>query len=282
MQRSIRYIGVTALMLVAILCLALILLSVTYAQATVTRPPLGTAGSFAVLGGSTVKNTGPSVLNGNLGVDPGSAITGFPPGLVHGATHKADAVALAAQGDVTIAYNAAKGAPCAHDMTSQDLGSKSLVAGVYCFSSSAQLTGPLTLDGPGVYIFQVGSKFTTSGNAVVTPIQGASPCNVFWQVGSSATIGTDSRFVGNILALTSISAQTGATFNGGLYARNGAVHLDNNTVTRSRCSTVPTKTPTPGKTPTSGPGKTPTPGPAKTPTPFIVPKVTPTAEVGLG
>jgi Ice-binding-like len=252
MQQSIRRIGVLALMLVAILCVALILLSVTYAQSAATRPPLGTAGSFAVIGGSAVTNTGPSVLNGNLGVSPGTSIIGFPPGIVHGAKHVADAVALQAQKDVKTAYNAAAHAPCSHDMTGVDLGGKSLVAGVYCFSSAAQLTGPLTLNGPGVYIFQVGSKLTTSSNAVVTPIQGASPCNVFWQIGISATIGADTRFVGNILALTSISAQTGATFNGGLYARNGAVSLDNNTVTRSRC-TGSTPTPTPKK-----PGPSPT------------------------
>jgi hypothetical protein len=275
MRQSIRHIGLLALILVAILCVALIMLSVTYAQSAITRPPLGTAGSFAVLGGSTVTNTGPSVLNGNLGVDPGSAITGFPPGIVHGATHKADAVALQAQKDVTLAYNAAVAAPCSHDMTGVDLGGKSLVSGVYCFSSSAQLTGKLTLSGPGVYIFQVGSTLTTGSNASVSLIHGADPCNVFWQIGSSATIGTDTQFVGNVLALTSISAQAGATFNGGLYARNGAVTLDNNTVSRARCTgSTPTPTPTPKKTP-HGPAKTPTP-------PIVVPKVTPTAEVGLG
>jgi hypothetical protein len=238
------------------------------ASPTVTTPPLGTASSFAVLGGSTVTNTGPSVLNGDLGVDPGTAITGFPPGTVHGATHKADAVALQAQSDVTTAYNTAAGQSCPHDLTGQDLGGKSLVAGVYCFSSSAQLTGHLTLSGNGVFIFQIGSKLTTGSNASVS---GAAPCNVFWQVGSSATVGTDTRFIGNILALTSIAAQTGATFNGSLYARNGEVTLDTNTITRSRCHESK-PTPTPTHTPTGVPTGT----PINTPTP------TPTPEVGLG
>jgi Ice-binding-like len=237
----------------ALLCcvLALILATRSYAQDTITKPLLGTAGSFAVLGGSTVTNTGPTVVNGNLGVSPGSAITGFPPGTVHGVMHKADAVALQAQKDVTTAYNSAAGAPCSHDMTGVDLGNKSLVAGVYCFSSSAQLTGHLTLKGTGVFIFQVGSTLTTGSNASVSLLRGASPCNVFWQVGSSATVGTDTDFVGNILALTSITAKHGARFNGGLYARSGAVTLDTNTISRSSCGGG--STPTPKVSPTSTP-----------------------------
>jgi hypothetical protein len=216
--------------------------SSSYAQNTITRPGLGTAASFAVLGGRTVTNTGASVLNGNLGVSPGSALTGFPPGIVHGAKHKGDAVALQAQKDVKTAYNVAAGAPCNHDMTGVNLGGKSLKSGVYCFSSSAQLTGLLALDGAGVYIFQIGSKLTTASNASVSLVHGASPCNVFWQIGSSATIGTNTAFVGNILALTSIAAQTGATFNGSLYARNGEVTLDDNTINRASCITTPPKT----------------------------------------
>jgi hypothetical protein len=223
------------------------------AQPTVTKPPLGTASSFAVLGGSTVTNTGPTVVNGDLGVSPGSAVTGFPPGIVNGATHKADAVALQAQKDVTTAYNTAASQSCPHNMTGVDLGGKSLVAGVYCFSSSAQLTGKLTLSGQGVFIFQVGSKLTTASNASVSLIGGANPCNIFWKVGSSATVGTNTNFVGNILALTSIAAQTGAKFNGSLYARNGAVTLDDNVFTRSQCATT---TPTP--VPTKFPGLPPT------------------------
>jgi Ice-binding-like len=168
---------------------------------------------------------------------------------------------------VTIAYVNAAGQPCTVNLTGQDLGGKALTSGVYCFSSSAQLTGHLTLDGQGnassVFIIQIKSKLTTASNASVSLLHGANPCNIFWQVGSSATVGTHTSFTGNILALTSISAMTGAKFNGSLYARNGAVTLDDNTFTRSGCArvpttptTVPTKTPT--ATPTTFPGLPPT------------------------
>jgi hypothetical protein len=260
-------IAVSLVLIIGMLTFILAMLDLSHAQNAVANPPLGTAGSFAVIGGQTVTNTGPSALNGNLGVSPGSAITGFPPGIVHGAIHKADAVALQAQKDVTTAYVQAASQSCNHTLTGQDLGGKSLTSGVYCFASSAQLTGKVTLSGGGVFIFQVGSKLTTASNASVELTHGASPCDVFWQIGSSATVGTHSDFVGNILALTSIAAQTGATFNGGLYARNGAVTLDDNTVNRSRCNqSKPTPTPTSTKT--------------KTPTP--IKKETPTPEVGLG
>jgi Ice-binding-like len=261
MKRSFRRASLFALTSAAFLCCMLILIlamsAPSHAQDAVTKPSLGTASSFAVLGGSTVTNTGPTVVNGDLGVSPGSAFTGFPPGIIHGAKHISDAVASVAQNDIKTAYNTIAHQSCPHDMTGSDLGGKTLVAGVYCFSSSAQLTGHLTLSGQGVFLFQIGSTLTTASNASVSLIHGADPCNVFWQVGSSATIGTDTNFVGNILALASITANHGATFNGGLYARSAAVTLDDNTVSRSRCSSVPTKTPTPKKTTTPGPAKTP-------------------------
>jgi hypothetical protein len=208
-----------------------------------TAPSLGTAQSFAVLGGSTVTNTGPSVITGDLGVSPGSAVTGFPPGsVVSGTIHAADAVALAAQGGVTTAYNSLAGQVCSRDLTGQDLGGMTLTAGVYCFSSSAQLTGTLTLDAQGnanaVFIFQIGSTLTTASASSVVLINGGSVCNVFWQVGSSATLGTTTSFVGNILALTSITLTTGATVNGRALARNGAVTLDSNTVSAASCGVV--------------------------------------------
>lgn len=263
-SRLKRGLALTSAALLLLFC-ALVLLPAArlqvQAQPAVTKPPLGTASSFAVLGGSTVTNTGPTVVNGDLGVSPGSAVTGFPPGIVNGATHKADAVALQAQSDVTIAYNNAAGQPCTSVLTGQDLGGKALTSGVYCFSSSAQLTGQLTLDGQGnassVFIIQIKSKLTTASNASVSLLHGANPCNIFWQVGSSATVGTNTSFTGNILALTSISAMTGAKFNGSLYARNGAVTLDDNVITRSQCATTtPTTTPTP--VPTKFPGVPPT------------------------
>ncbi|KAK3376363.1 hypothetical protein B0T24DRAFT_525785, partial [Lasiosphaeria ovina] len=191
---------------------------------------LGTALSFAVLAGSSVTNTGPSIITGDLGVSPGTAITGFPPGSVIGELHSADAVASQAQSDLVTAYNVAAGLPSTP--LTGDLGGRTLVAGFYSFDSSAGLTGTLTLDAQGnpdsVWVFQIGSTLTTASNSDVLLVNGASACNVFWQVGSSATLGTGTSFVGSILALTSITVTTGATNNGGLYARNGAVTLDNN------------------------------------------------------
>ncbi|MGB8644278.1 MAG: ice-binding family protein [Anaerolineae bacterium] len=230
-----------------------------------TAPGMGTAASFAVLGGSTVTNTGNSVVAGNLGVWPGSAVTGFPPGMVGppGNIHVADAVAQNAQGAVTVAYNNLVGQPCNFDLTGQDLGGMTLTAGVYCFSTSAQLTGALTLDAQGdagaVFIFQIGSTLTTASNSSVKMINGGSDCNVFWQVGTSATIGTTTAFKGNILALTSITLNTGANIRAGrALARNGAVTMDNNKISITGCASPATATPT--KTP--GPANTQTPLPA--------------------
>ena len=218
-----------------------------------TAPSLGSAQSFAVLGGSTVTNTGTSVITGDLGVSPGSAVTGFPPGLVvSGTIHAADASALAAQGSAATAYNALVSQACSQDLTGQDLGGKTLTAGVYCFSSSAQLTGTLTLNAQGnasaVFIFKIGSTLTTASGSSIVLINGASSCNTFFQVGSSATLGTTSSFAGSILALTSITATTGANVTGRTLARNGAVTLDTNAVTVSACSSGPLP-PTPGPTP---------------------------------
>lgn len=201
-----------------------------------TAPTLGTARTFAVLGASTVTNTGSSVLTGDLGVWPGLAITGFPPGTVTGTTHAGDAVALQAQSDVTTAYNALAGQACDTVLTGQDLGGLTLTPGVYCFASSAQLTGTLTLNAQGdpnaVFVFQIGSTLTTASNSVVQFLGGVgSNCNVFWQVGSSATLGTGTALKGSILALTSITLNTSASLSGQALARNGAVTLDTNNVT---------------------------------------------------
>lgn len=207
---------------------------------------LGTASFFAVLGGQTVTNTGLSTIDGDVGVSPGSAITGFPPGkITSGTMHAADAEAAQAQSDVTFAYNSAAEEPSDVNLSGQDLGGMTLVAGVYTFSSSAQLTGNLILDGEddpsSVWIFQIGSTLTTATAAQVLLLGDASPCNVFWQVGSSATIGSATAFAGNILALTSITMVTPASSKGGLYARNGAVQLDNNDVNAGLdCAPEPT------------------------------------------
>jgi hypothetical protein len=214
-----------------------------------TAVPLGTADPVAVLAGSTVTNTGPTVVTGDLGLSPGTSVTGFPPGTVNGTQHITDPVAAQAQTDLTTAYNnAAAQAPTA--TVSADLGGQTLTPGVYTSASSLGLTGALTLDAQGnpnaVFIFQAGSTLTTASASSVNLVNGAQACNVFWQVGSSATLGTASTFRGTILALTSITATTSATVDGRLLARNAAVTLDTNTITRSQCaSATPTPTPTP-------------------------------------
>ncbi len=255
-----------------------------------TAPRLGAASSYAVLGGQTVTNTGPTTIDGDVGVSPGTAVTGFPPGIVTGGTiHSADANALQAQAALGTAYVALAAAPCTTDLTGQDLGGKTLTAGVYCFSSSALLTGPLTLNAAGdpsaVFIFQIGSTLTTesASSVVVTNTNGGVDCNVFWQVGSSATIGPGTEFVGNILALTSIALQTGASLDDRALARNGAVTLDNNHIGFSGCAAstatasptataAPTGTATATATPTAAATHTPTATPVgQTPTPAATP-----------
>jgi hypothetical protein len=204
--------------------------------ATTTQPDvLGTAANFRVLGASTVTNTGPTVITGDLGLSPGSAITGFPPGIVSGTTHAADGPAGQAQSDLNLGWTTLKNEACQFSLNNAELGGLTLTPGVYCFTSpSAGLTGALTLDAQGkadaVFVFQIASTLTTASNSSVIRINGGSDCNVFWEIGSSATLGTGTKFRGNILALASITATTGATISGRLLAHTGAVTLDNNTV----------------------------------------------------
>lgn len=200
-----------------------------------TVPPLGTVEDFAVLAGSTVTNTGATGIVGELGVSPGTAVTGFPPGVVTGGSiHSNDAVAQQAQADLVAAYDDLAGQAATEELTGQDLGGLTLTTGVYRFATSAQLTGTLTLDAQGdpdaVFIFQIGSTLTTASASNVVIINGGSDCNVFWQIGSSATLGTGSSLAGNILALTSITLNTNAALSGRALARNGAVTLDTNSV----------------------------------------------------
>lgn len=210
-----------------------------------TTPRLGTALNFTVLAGSTITNTGPTVITGSLGLDPGSAVTGFPPGSVTGSKHIADAVALQAKRGLITAYNDAANSPTTSDLTGKNLGGKNLKPGVYKFSSSAQLTGTLTLSGNGVYIFKIGSTLTTASNSVVRLTDGAEGCSVFWQVGSSATLGTTSQLQGNLMALTSITMTTGATIRSGrALARGGALTLDANRITPPTGACTPSTTTT--------------------------------------
>ena len=206
-------------------------------------PVLGSAKSFAVLGGSTVTNTNATTIAGDLGVNPGLAITGFPPGIVIGGSiHAGDALALEAQTQVTAAYTMLASQPCSADLSGKDLGGLTLKPGVYCFSSAAQLTGALVLDAEGhaeaVFVFKTVSTLITASNASVRVINGGGECGVFWQVGSSATLGTGTAFVGSILALTSISLTHGATVHGRALARNGAVTMDQNAIALGVCASV--------------------------------------------
>ncbi|WP_237565760.1 ice-binding family protein [Ornithinimicrobium cerasi] len=224
--------------------LALVVMTGVGPVAAVPRVGLGTAAGYAVLAGSTVTNTGPSVINGNLGVSPGSAVTGFPPGLVNGEIHAADAPAGIAQNDLTIAYNDAAGRPTDVTITA-DLAGQTLTPGVYTGATLA-LNGQLTLDGANetdpVFIFQAASTLITGSSSSIVFINGADACDVYWQVGSSATLGTATAFAGTVMALTSITATTGVTVQGRLLARNGAVTLDTNTITVPTCIDEPEPT----------------------------------------
>jgi type VI secretion system secreted protein VgrG len=208
--------------------------------ATVIDGPvdLGTAATYGVLGASAVTNTGPSVVNGDLGLSPGTSITGFggaPNGSVNGTTHQTDAAAAQAQRDTTTAYDvAASLSPTQTGLT--DLNGLSLSPGVYSGGALALAdNGALTLAGSAdsVWVFQAASTLSIGSASRITITGGASSCNVFWQVGSSASVGTGAQFQGTVLAQQSVTATTGATVQGRLLARTGAVTLDTNTITAS-------------------------------------------------
>jgi hypothetical protein len=216
-----------------------------------TAPSLGAAQSFAVLAGTAVTNTGASVVNGDLGISPNGAgsISGFggpPNGTVTGSTHAADGVALNAQNAMTTAYNALFAQACNTTFAvPTNIGGSTLTPGVYCFASSAQITGDLTLDAQGnpnaVFIFKTGtagaSTLTTAPGSRVLLVNGTQPCNVFWAVSSSATVDTTSTFVGNILAQASITVNNGAHLFGRALAK-AAVTLINDVVDATVCAGV--------------------------------------------
>jgi len=205
------------------------------ALAAATQVALGTADRFVVLAGAGVTNTGPTTLNGDVGTFPTTSMTGTSTLTVNGTNQRGNAVTQEAKQDLVTAYNNAAGQGPTTPV-SGDLAGRTLKRGVYNSASSLGLSGRLTLDGAGnagsVFVFQAGSSLTTASASRISLINGARACNVFWQVGSSATLGTGSRFVGTILARTSITATTGATVVGRLLARNGAVTLDTNVITR--------------------------------------------------
>ncbi|HEY2955614.1 MAG TPA: ice-binding family protein [Candidatus Eisenbacteria bacterium] len=211
--------------------------SVSMLASTVTAPNLGAARVFAVLGASTVTNAGASVITGDLGLSPGISVTGFPPGILVGTLHVSDSTAAQAQLDLTTAYNDAAGRTLDAIVLAGNLGGQTLAPGLYKSTSSLEISsGDLTLDAQGdanaVFIFQMGSTLVTTTGRKVILAGGAQAANIYWQVGSSATLGVNSVFKGNILALASITASTGASVDGRLLARTAAVTLDGNTVVR--------------------------------------------------
>ena len=220
-----------------------LLMATTALAAVVPTVGLGNAEPFAVLAGQTITNANATTITGNVGLDPGTSVTGFgsvtlvPPSVLH----VDDAVAEAAKAALTTAYLDAFGRSLTSPLIPTELGGQTLVGGVYAADSGTfQITsGVLTLDGENnpdtVWIFKMGSELLASSGGSFLLTRGAQACNVFWQVGSSATIGSGASFVGTILALTSIFIQSGATIQGRALAQNGEVTMDNNTITRAVC-----------------------------------------------
>lgn len=283
-----RFRWATTAFVLALLPAGLVIAGAGSAQALATAVPLGTSESFAILAAEGITNTGPTTISGNVGTHPNPAITGEEDITLSGSYHLADEVAEQAKSDLIGAYNNAAGQERDADSGAQ-LGGQTLVPGVYGTESSMGLTGTVTLDGQGatdgVWVFQAGSTLITASSSRVLLVNGAQACNVFWQVGSSATLGTSTNFAGTILALTSITANTSATVAGRLLARNGAVTLEANTITRPVCEEPPapvtTTSVTPAiVTPTTG---TPTPDTAGTGRPATgAPTSGPATQTGTG
>ena len=225
------------------------------AHAVATAPPLATTSAFSVLAGTTVTNTGPTTIDRSVGVHPGAAVTGRSSMTVGGTVHRADAVALQAKEDLTNAYNNAAGQTDDVTIVGDDLVGLTLTEGIYKHPSGMGLTGNLTLDGDAdsVWVFQAGSTLITGPGASVTFTGGANACNVYWQVGSSATLDTSTAFAGTIMAMQSITMNTGATIRGRTLARNGAVTLDSNVFTSPDCPAYDEEVEDADETDTAGP-----------------------------
>ncbi len=229
--------------------IALFLISAGFVKAAgPTTVGLSTTTSFAVLAGSGITNTGPTTINGDVGSYPTATQTGFGSVTLNGTNHNGDSVTQGAKTDLVTAYNDAAGRTPVTTIPTE-LGGSTLVPGVYTSAAGTfGITGTLTLNGQGdpnaVFIFQAASTLITASSSNIVLTGSARSCNIFWQVGSSATLGTSSTLRGNVFALTSITATTGAVIDGRLLARNGAVTLDTNTITKSTCAAVTTTTPT--------------------------------------
>jgi hypothetical protein len=246
-----------ALGMASILILAVMVDTQHIPGAAATSPPsppnLGTAAGFGVLSAGAVGNAGPSNVTGNLGVDPSAAVVGFPPGVVTGTIYKDDSAALQAKDDLASAYSALEGDSCTESLTGHSLGGLTLTPGVYCYSSAASLDGTLTLntegDTTGLYVFQIEGSLTTSGSSSVIMTSG-SGCNVFWQVGGSAMLGSQTAFAGSILSVGAITMGAGANITGVAMTQDGSVAMSTNHVA-SQCShymydSSMSQTPTPG------------------------------------
>jgi Ice-binding-like len=267
------------------LALGLLAVGPTAFAAGPTTVGLGTAAPFAVLAGTpAITNTGPSTITGDVGIHPALAVTGFPPGTVSGTIHAGDATALQAKSDLVVAYDDAAGRTPATPVAGGTLGGLTLVGGVYTAGGlTLALTGTLTLDAQNdpnsVWIFQATSDLITASSSTVTFINGGQACNVFWQVTSSATLGSGSTFAGTILALTSITMDSGVSMSGRALARNGTVTLISDSITRADCA-APAATASPAVTPAVTPTVVATVPPTDTPatssdrrsdpTPFVV------------
>lgn len=256
-------------------------LSLPSPAAAATAIDLGTATSFAVLAGSGITNTGTTTITGDVGTFPTPSMTGFDTVILEGANHGGGPVTQEAKNSLTNAYNqAAASAPATSVAT--ELGGRTLTPGTY-HGETLGITGTLTLDTQGdpqaVFVFQTNSTLITASASSVIVLGGSTACNVFWQVASSATFGTDSVFVGTVLADTSITADDGATFEGRLLARNGAVTLQRNTISARRCAaSIGTSAPTPAAQAAVTTGGTSTDAtPSAIPTPAVGPRPVPTA-----
>ncbi len=205
-----------------------------------TAPGLGVAAGYAILAGTpSIANTGASVISGSVGISPAAAITGFPPGTVSGGTIEPANVGTA-KSDLTTAYGVAASSPCNFNKTGVNLGGgTTLTPGTYCQTTAPPITGSLTLSGNGVFIFQIGSTLVTATGSTVNFTNGAQPCNVFWQVSSSATL-NGTTFVGTVMALTDITIGSGVTIAGRVLARNGLVTLIADTITAPVDCAAPT------------------------------------------
>ena len=273
--------GVVSLGATGIVSAILLFFGVGGASAATIPVNLGIASTYAILAGSTITNTGSSVIAGDIGLSPGTSVTGFPPGVQSsGAMNVNDAAALSAKSALTSGYLDAQGRTPA-TTTVSDLGGSTLVPGIYRAPSSLGITGTLTLNGGGdsnaVFIFQVPSALTTASGSSVVLENGASACNVFWQVTSSATLGSSSTFAGTIEAQTSITLDTGAAVSGRVLASTGAVTLDSNRVSVPVCgNTTTTTTTVPVTTTTTAPVTTTTTAPVTTTTVHVTTTTVPT------